>query len=315
MDKILKEDSPKLRGAREIADRIRILVVGREADKGLLFKILIYFILIETAFVYVNPLFYMISMMIQDLGDLINPSVIWVPTGIYWGHLQEAWTALDYPKSFAISLGLSTWGAVTQVVFCAMAGYAFARLQFPLKKTLFVCLIFTFILPQQVTVLPLLLLYRQVEWLNTFWPLILPSLFGHGLKGALYVIIFRQFFSVLPKELEEAAKIDGASVYRLFFRVMFPIARPAIVVVFLFSFVWNWNDYYVPGMILFSADDVPMSLSLARTSFADSTEEGQLFGESLDMASTFLAIMPPLLLYLFTQRWFVEGVERTGLVE
>src|SRR5690625_7886459 len=119
MDKILKEDSPKLRGAREIADRIRILVVGREADKGLLFKILIYFILIETAFVYVNPLFYMISMMIQDLGDLINPSVIWVPTGIYWGHLQEAWTALDYPKSFAISLGLSTLVAVTQVVFCA----------------------------------------------------------------------------------------------------------------------------------------------------------------------------------------------------
>lgn len=298
-----------------LGERFRLLLFGREADKGLLFRVFIYIVLIETAYLYLNPIFYMISTMVKGLDDLLDPTVNWIPKAIYWGHLKEAWELLNYPTSFGVSFGLSIGASLFQLVACAMAGYAFARVKFPFKRFWFACLIFAFVIPPQVTVLPLIIMYREVGWIDTYFPMLIPALFGHGLKGALYVIIYRQFFSILPKELEEAAKIDGASLYRVFFKVMLPIATPAIVVVFLFSFVWNWNDSYFPMMFLFKMQDVPLSIALVKATGDISTEEGKLFAQSLDMAKSFLAVMPPLVLYLFTQRWFIEGVERTGLVE
>lgn len=298
-----------------LAGGLRWLILGREADKGLLFRLFIYVVLIETAYLYLNPILYMVTTMVKGLRDLLDPSVNWIPRSFYWGHLQNAWTMLRYPTSFTVSLGLSLAASLFQLVSCAMAGYAFARIRFPFKRFWFACLLFAFVIPPQVTTLPLILLYREVGWVDTYFPMVVPALFGHGLKGALYVIIYRQFFSILPKELEEAAKIDGASLYRVFFKVMLPIATPAIVVVFLFSFVWNWNDSYYPMMFLFKMQDVPLSIALSKAVANVSTEEGQLFARSLDMAKSFLAVMPPLILYMFTQRWFVEGVERTGLVE
>lgn len=302
-------------GLYGLGERLRLLLFGREADKGLIFRLFIYIVLIETAYLYLNPIFYMISTMVKGLSDLLDPTVNWIPKTIYWGHLKEAWKSLNYPVSFGVSAGLSIVASLFQLIACAMAGYAFARLKFPFKKFWFACLIFTFIIPPQVTVLPLILMYREVGWVDTYFPMIIPTLFGHGLKGALYVIIYRQFFAVLPKELEEAAKIDGASIYRIFLKVMLPIATPAIVVVFLFSFVWNWNDSYFPMMFLFKMQDVPLSIALAKATTAATTEEGKIFAQSLEMAKSFLSVMPPLVLYIFTQRWFVEGVERTGLVE
>ncbi|MET3848124.1 MULTISPECIES: carbohydrate ABC transporter permease [unclassified Paenibacillus] len=302
-------------GLYGLGERLRVLLFGREADKGLIFRLFIYVVLIETAYLYLNPIFYMISTMVKGLSDLLDPTVNWIPKSIYWGHLKEAWTSLNYPVSFGVSASLSLASSLIQLISCAMAGYAFARLKFPFKKFWFACLIFTFIIPPQVTVLPLILMYREVGWVDTYFPMIIPTLFGHGLKGALYVIIYRQFFSVLPKELEEAAKIDGASIYRVFFKVMLPIATPAIVVVFLFSFVWSWNDSYFPMMFLFKMQDVPLSIALAKATAAAGTNEGKIFAQSIEMAKSFLSVMPPLVLYIFTQRWFVEGVERTGLVE
>lgn len=298
-----------------VLSRIKTFLLGKEADQGFIYRVILYLVLIEVAYIYVNPILYMMTTMVKSLNDLIDPTVIWVPKEIYWGHLKTAWNALDYPTSFGISLLLSSVSTLFQVVMCALAGYAFARLNFPLKRTLFVLLIFTFVMPPQLTTLPLIIVYRTFGWIDTYWPMIIPAMFGHGLKGALYIIIYRQFFLGLPKELEEAAKIDGASAFRTFFKVMLPIARPAIIVVALFSFVWNWNDAYYPSAFLFKMEEVPLSMALLNAGLVDGTEQGQLFAESANMAASFLAIMPPLILYLFTQRWFVEGVERTGLVE
>ena len=119
------------------------------------------------------------------------------------------------------------------------------------------CLLLTFVVPPQVLVLPMIIAANQLHLLNTFWPIILPALFGHGLKGALFVMIYRQFFSTQPKELEEAAIMDGANVFKVFFKVMLPLSRPAIIVVFLFSFVWTWNDFYYPSMYLFLSAQPP----------------------------------------------------------
>ncbi|WP_442956392.1 carbohydrate ABC transporter permease [Paenibacillus sp. YIM B09110] len=294
-------------------------LLGREADRGLLFRLFMYVLLIDVAFIYLKPVFYMVTTMVKNAGDLLDPAVIWVPSAIYGGHIAEAFRMLHYAGSFALSSGLSLLVAVLQVLSCAVAGYAFARLDFPLKKLWFAALLFTFIMPPQVTILPSILMFKDLGWINTVLPMVVPALFGHGLKGALFVIIFRQFFGTLPKEMEEAARIDGAGAFRIFFRVMLPISRSAIIVVFLFSFVWTWNDAYFPSMYMFGASDVPLSVGMAKLNASLSMESDQgglrVFVEPLKMAASFLIILPLLVLYAFTQRWFVEGVERTGLVE
>ncbi|MGO4494798.1 carbohydrate ABC transporter permease [Paenibacillus sp. 2RAB27] len=299
--------------------RTRYFILGKEADTGLLFRLFIYLLLIDTAYIYLNPIIYMLTTMVKNSADLIDPSVTWVPHQIFTGTLSDAFNKLHYPKWFSISLLLALSVSILQTLSCAVAGYAFARLDFPFKKILFACLLLTFVVPQQVLILPNLILAGQIGLIKTYIPIILPALFGHGLKGALFVVIYRQFFSTQPKELEEAARIDGAGVFRVFVRVMLPLAKPAILVVFLFSFVWTWNDYYLPTMYLIGVKDVPLSMGLAQIATqlsAQTAESGQsIFDEPLKMAGSFLIIMPPLLLYLFTQRWFVESVERTGLVE
>lgn len=306
-------------GASDLLRKLSYSIIGKEADKGLLFKLFIYVLLIDIAFIYLNPLFYMAATMIKDASDLVDPAVNWVPRIIYMGTLQDAWAALDYVKSFFMSAGLTLGVALFQTAMCGVAGYAFARLEFPFKKFWLFCLLLSFIVPPQLTILPLMLTANEFGWINKLYPLFLPAIFGHGLKGALFVIIFRQFFSTQPKDLEEAAKIDGAGAFKVYYKVLLPLARPAIIVVFLFSFVWNWNDYYYPGMFLMSAQDVPLSLGMAKISAeitARAAESGpSVFDEPIKMATSFLMILPPLILYMFTQRYFVEGVERTGLVE
>jgi multiple sugar transport system permease protein len=174
-------------------------------------------------------------------------------------------------------------------------------------------------MPPQVVILPTIMLFKGFGWLDTVLPMLVPALFGHGLKGALFVIIYRSFYSTLPKELDEAARIDGANAAKLFFGIMFPLSKSAIVVVALFSFVWNWNDFYFPSLFMFTAHNVPLSITLARLAgeLARAAGAGEMtvYAEPIKMAASFLIIFPLLIVFAFAQKWFIEGVERTGLVE
>lgn len=299
--------------------KFRYLILGKEADKGLIFRAFIYLILIDVAYIYLNPIFTMVTTMVKNSADLLDPSVYWVPRSIYTGVIQEAWTMLKYPQAFSISITIAGSVALLQTVACAVAGYAFARLDFPFKKTMMFLLLLTFVVPTQVIILPNLIAASKLGLMKSYIPIIIPALFGHGLKGALFVIIYRQFFSTQPKELEEAAKIDGANVFKVFYKVMLPLAKPAILVVFLFSFVWSWNDYYLPSMYLTGVKEVPLSMGISQIQAMIAQREADfgpsIFDNPLKMATSFLIILPPMILYAFTQRWFVEGVERTGLVE
>lgn len=299
---------------------VRYFIMGKEAEQGIVFKAFLYVVLVCTAYIYLHPMLYMVSTMFKGTADLLDPTVVWLPTTLYPGHLQYAYEALDYGRSFAVSLGVAAAAAVLHSFSCALAGYAFARLRLPFKRILYGCLILAFIMPGQVVILPTILAFNQLGFANSIAALIVPALFGHGVKGALFVIIFRQFFLTQPKELEEAARVDGARAFRIFFKVMFPLARPAVLVVFLFSFVWTWNDTYFPTMFLTGADDVPLAARMSRLDMAIQSmlERGAapaFFFEPIKMAASFLVIVPPLLLYVFAQRWFVESVERTGIVE
>src|SRR5439155_25841025 len=152
--------------------------------------------------------------------------------------------------------------AFGQVLSCSFLAYGLAPLRFPGREPLFLLVLFTFLIPPQTIIIPLFILYRHLGWIDTFYPFIVPSFLGHGLQGALFILVFRQFFKGLPSELEDAASIDGANPFRTFFQIMLPLARPAILVVLLFSLVWHWNDYFEPTMFFYRQDffTLPMRL-------------------------------------------------------
>ncbi|PYI55441.1 carbohydrate ABC transporter permease [Paenibacillus flagellatus] len=300
-------------------ERTRTLLFGDRERKGIVVLALLYLVLADIALMYLTPFLYMLSTMFKTTADLLDPTVKWVPTSFEWANLKLAWQGLKFPEALRNSLLLSVSAAVAQVVFCSIAGYAFARLKFPGKNVLFALLIFSFLIPPQTLIIPLYVLFKHLGLLGTHWGILLPAMLGHGVRGALFVIIFRQFFMTLPKELEDAALIDGAGPFRVYWRVMIPLAKPAILVVFLFSFVWHWNETFVTGLML-GGKDLPLSLSLFNlnkvlSGLYPDAEAGFDLNETIRMAASFLIIMPPLLVYMIAQRWFVEGVERTGLVE
>lgn len=299
---------------------VKYTVLGREINEGLLFKAFLYTIFIATSYIYLNPIMKMLVNMVMTTEDIIDPTVTWIPTELYFGHIEKAWEMLDYTNSFLISFVVSLSAAVFHCFSTGLAGYALARLDFPFKKLVFGLLLLAFIIPPQVIILPTIVAFRNLGLDNSILTLIIPSIFGFGVKGALFVIIFRQFFLTQPKELEEAAKIDGATAIKFYVKVMLPLAKPAILVVFLFSFVWTWNDTYFPQMFLTDAKHLPLASELLQmdrviTSYIESQQITSFEGGAIKMAASFLAILPPLLIFMVFQRHFVEGVERTGLVE
>ncbi|MCQ6563350.1 carbohydrate ABC transporter permease [Paenibacillus mendelii] len=303
------------------AQRVKLLVLGRNTNDGLLAKLFIYFMLTIVAYLYLQPFLYMVSTMVKTLPDLLDPTVQWIPRSIEWENLSRALKGLKYQESVLYTLTLAVIPSFIQVLICSITGYALARLQFSGKNIYFALILLTFLIPPQIMIIPLYVIYSKLGWLNTPFVFIIPALLGQGLKSALFIIIFRQFFQSLPKAIEEAAMIDGASIFRLFFRVILPLSIPACLVVFLFSFVWHWNESYLSSMFL-SQDFTPLSVRLEKLETAIFGREPSIemlaanpVTEGTKMAGAFLIIFPPLLVYMIAQRWFVEGIERTGLVD
>jgi multiple sugar transport system permease protein len=300
--------------------QFQFMMIGREINEGLIFKAFLYTIFIATSYIYLNPILKMMVNMVMSTADLINPTVTWIPSGIFLGHLEKAWDMLHYPKAFTITLIVSLSVSVFHCISCGLAGYALARLNIPFKKLIFALLLLAFIIPPQVIILPTIIVFSSLGINNSIFTLIIPSILGFGVKGSLFVIIYRQFFLTQPKELEEAARIDGASAFKFYLKVMLPLAKPAILIVFLFSFVWTWNDTYFPQMFLTDSSFLPLAsetLQMDRviTNYVENQQLTAYDAGAIKMAASFLVILPPLLLFLIFQRHFVESVERTGLVE
>jgi len=253
---------------------------------------------------------------VEDLADI---TVSWIPTQLFLGHYTFAFRILGYLQGLLNSLTISVPAAIGQIVAGSFVGYGLARMPFPGREALFFLVLFTFLIPPQTIVVPLFTFYRDLGWLNTYYPFIVPPFLGFGVKGALFILIFRQFFRGLPWELEDAALIDGASPLRVYWRVMLPLASPAILVVLLFSLVWHWNDYFQSNTFLLREEKFTLPMRLAtiagriqQTGLGYSTDD---YNEGLMMAATVLVILPMLLFYALAQRYFVESVDRTGLVE
>lgn len=295
----------------------RALAIRRRIE-GIVAKLFVYIVLFDIAFVFLYPVAYMATTSLQTVADFIDPTVYWIPTQLYWENFKLAAEGLLYWRALANSSIIAVGSAALQVISCSLVGYGFARMRFPGREFLFMLAVFTFIVPPQTIIIPLFIVFKQLGWIDTYFPFLVPAAFANGLRGALFIFIFRQFFRGLPYELEDAARVDGAGPIRVYGQIMLPLAKPAILVGTLFSLVWHWNDFFEPMIFLMSTPKftLPLRLSIFWTSLNEVTggEANNLINEPLIMAASFLVIAPMLALYLFTQRFFTESIERTGLV-
>jgi len=280
----------------------------------------VYFTLLLIGFVFIYPVIYIISYSFMDTEDLVNPLVRWLPTKLYIGNFSEAASVLDFSATLIKTLIVTVLPSILQTISASIVGYGFSRFRFPGKKIMLAALLATFIIPPQVTMIPQFLMFRDLKLLETIWAFILPATFTQGIRSAIFVLIFYQFFNMLPRSLEEAAKIDGASTFRSFYRIAVPSATPAYIIAFLFSLVWYWNETTLTALYLGEKwATLPLKLQKFAVTFrrlypADPySVVGKNLKEAIVMAGTFLTLIPLLMIYFFTQSWFVESIDRTGI--
>ena len=307
--------------------KVRKFIFGSKDTEGAGKLAVIYLLLISIGFVYLYPVLYMISKSFMNLNDLLDTSVNWIPSSLYTNNYVQAFKSMDYWKTFRDSIVIAGVPTLINVVICAIVGYGFARYEFKGKKILIGLLLFSFILPPQATMMPTYVFYTNIGLINSLKAFIVPALLGQGIKSQIFILIFYNFFRQIPKVLIEAAKIDGAGHFRIFRKIALPSAAPAILVVFLFSIVWYWNEsyitqLYVVGAFTSSADTYHWSsLIVSLKNFENSYNNARSvagsgmvdINESIKMAGTMLSILPLLIMYLVLQKQFVESVDRAGI--
>ena len=299
--------------------RGKAVLLGTSWKMGILFKIMLYVLLVIFGFVFLYPLIYMVSYAFMTPEDVVNPFVHYLPTQwFYMGNFTLAYQVLNYMKALGRSLLIAVLPAILQCVSTSLIGYGLARFRVPGKGVILV--LATFIIPPQATMIPQMLMYTNVG-MDNILAFLVPALFGQGLKSAIFILIFFQFFRSLPASLEEAAKIDGAGIIRIFVFIAVPLAFSGYLLTFLFSFVWYFNETTLTALFLGSKfQTLPLALESFLQSFNDmnsgaasSGESGKTINEAIYMAGTFLSILPLLIIYFIAQKQFVESVDKAGI--
>jgi len=290
-------------------------LIGLQFKDGILFKVIIYALLIGIGFVYVYPLLYMISISLQDLADLLSPSVLYIPSKLYLDNIITSFEVLKYLETLLSSLTVTLFPAILQTFVASLIGYGFAKFEFPLKRIIFAIVILTYIVPPQLIMIPRFVLFNDLNLVGTIWSILLPASLGQGLYSAVFILIFYQFYKMIPKALEEAAQIDGASPFYVYIKIAVPLSVPSFITSFLFSFVWYWNETYTSSLML---NNLVETLQLRLLSFVSSYQdlfpgEAALINEGIRMSATLLIILPMLIVYIFIQKLFIQGIDQSGL--
>ncbi|MFW5987889.1 MAG: carbohydrate ABC transporter permease [bacterium] len=279
-------------------------------------------------FIILYPFMIKIFGSFMEYQDLFDPAVNWIPRNFTLEQYEIAWEYMNYPRSLLNTFMLTIMVTFLQVISCTIIGYGFGRYEFTGKNLLFGLVIFTLVVPPQLIMIPIYLNFRFFDFfgifgegginlIGSYWPFILTALTGMGLKNGLYIYIMRQFFKGMPDSLEESAYVDGAGSFRTFVQIMLPGAIPAIVIVFIFSFVWQWNDVFYLNLYIRNVSGY-LSHELQNFSFRFLEESNYAYSFSylslLDNTGMILFMAPLIVMFAFMQRYFIESVERTGIV-
>ncbi len=304
----------------------------RKAFVSSVWPIFRFFILLGLCFIILYPLIFMFSTAFRPNEQMNDPSIVWIPKSLTLQNIQQTWDVMKYGATVLNTIKLNLVASILQVITCAITGYGFARFNFKGKGLLFVIVVLMIIVPPQITTIPLYMQYSYfnplglvklftgdtISLINNGLTMYLPALFANGLRSGLFILIFRQFFRGLPKELEDAAYLDGCGPLKTFIVVMVPNALSSFLTVFLFSVVWYWNDYYVSSSFFNQNDTVALMLKNLTATLQAELFNNQTVGPRQMIvwleSGCILAITPILVMYIFLQKYFTEGIERSGLV-
>lgn len=279
-------------------------------------------------FIILYPLLRQISAAVMHPEDMYDLTVNWVPRTLTTLNFRVAWEMLDYPKAVLTTLGYAVLLSTLELASTMIIGYGFARWRYPGSNLVFALVILSIIIPPQMVMVPLFLNFRYfnplgilpepgINLLGSFWPMVLMALTGTAKRSGLFIFITRNFFRGMSTSLEEAAYVDGAGHLRTFFTIMLPNAIPIAVIVFLFSFVWNWNDLFYTDLFMQGKNLLQLALMRINAQYnypwANKAVEGTYI-QLVNNAGMLLYVLPVLVLYAFLQRYFIESIDKTGLV-
>lgn len=253
---------------------------------------------------FLAPLAWMLGTSLMTSADTLKYPPVWISRPPAWENYPTLFARFPFGRYLFNSLLVSTLSILGTLLSCSLAAYGFARLRMPGRDLIFVLLLSTLMLPQIVLVIPQFVLFQRLQWINTYYPLVVPAFFGN----AFYIFLLRQFFVTLPRDLEDAARIDGASYLQIYARIILPLSGPALLAVALFTFVATWNDFLGPLIYLSDGDMYTVSVALRYLEGGvRSRPEHHLL-----MAAATLSVIPCALLFLLAQRWFIQGTVVTG---
>lgn len=268
-------------------------------------RILIYLILIASAVVFAFPFFWMLSTSLKTPQEIAAQPPVWLPEVPQWKNYVDALNYFPFLRYLANTVFLVSMNVIGTLFSSSLVGYAFARLRWPGRDIWFKVLIATMMLPATVTMIPQFILFRNLGWLNTYLPLIVPAFTG----SATNIFLLRQFFKTIPNSLSESAKIDGCPEFRIFLQIVMPLCKPALATIAISSFMFTWNDFM--GPLLYINDKMAYTLSYGLRTF-------QLQSDSkwhLTMAASLVVALPSLIMFFCCQKYFIEGITLTGIKE
>jgi multiple sugar transport system permease protein len=264
-----------------------------------------YVVLCIATFFFILPFLWMISGAFKIPSQILSYPPTFIPNPFSLQNFATVWDSIPLLRYFWNSLFIAVVSTIGTLVSSSLVAFGFARIRARGKNIWFILLLSTMMIPYYVTIIPTFSLYQNLGWLNTYLPLTVPSFLGVG--GAFYIFLLRQFFLNVPRELDEAATLDGASLFTIYWRIMLPLSKPALVTVALFQFVASWNDFFAPLIYLSNSNMYTLPVAVRFFQGLYSANLGPL------MAMAAMTIFPILLLFLFAQKMFVQGIATTGI--
>ena len=271
--------------------------------KPYLHQILVYSLLCLLGAIFLVPFFWMVSTSLKAESQIFVFPPKWIPDPVLWSNYPNAVSAIPFWTYAYNTIFITGFNILGVLISSSLVAYSFARLRWPGRNQLFVILLATMMLPGQVTMIPVFLLFKELGWVNTFLPLIVPAFFGN----AFYIFLLRQFFLTIPVDLEDAARVDGCPRLLTYWHVILPLSKPALATVGVFTFMGTWNDFMGPLIYLSSENRKTLALGLQSFVWEHGAEWALL------MAVSTMMLLPLLILFFLAQRYFIEGIALTGI--
>jgi ABC-type glycerol-3-phosphate transport system permease component len=267
-------------------------------------RIALYAIIVVGAVVFAMPFVWMIRTALMPPWQVYTFPPEWIPEEMYWENWIRPWNMLPFHIFFRNTIYVVALKVLGTIFSSAVAAYGFARLRFPGRDFLFILVLSVMMLPQQVTLIPQYLIYSRLGWINSFKPIWVGVWLG---ASSFNLFLMRQFFMTIPKEMDDAARIDGCGIFSTFWRIMVPLSLPALGVISIFEFTYSWNEFLVPLIYLNEERLFTLAIGLRRFQTTLTLEMEAL------MAATVTTLLPVLLVFFFAQRYFVQGIVITGV--